>query len=343
MTVAGALPRREPDALQRSAAQRVFRTVGRNGVLARCHMQAEGGRACLLLIHGLAGDLGSPYVVGTADKAFAGGFHVVRVNGRNCGGTEALAAESYHGGTTEDVLAVARELVERDGVPRVYLVGFSLGGNVALKLAGELGDAPPEWLAGVATLSPCLDFSAAAERMNADGFGRFCQRRFLRSLRAIVRRRRALDGAPCTQEELASVRTIREFDDRFTAPLGGFAGVDDYYAHASGIGFVERVRVPALIVAARDDPLVPFGTLERGEVARNPWVQLLATERGGHVAFVGAEPARTRDGADPDRRWGENRLVQFCSELERRGARGPFSGRIRGPESAAGHPPHPLP
>ena len=156
---------------------------------------------------------------------------------------------------------------------------------------------------------------------SADAFGRLCQRRFLRTLRAIVRKRSELYGAPERRAEIDSARTIREFDDRFTAPQGGFAGVDDYYARASGIAFVERVRVPALIVAARDDPLVPFATLERGEVARNPWLRLVATERGGHVAFVGARPARTRAGADPDRRWGENRLVQFCTELERRGGR----------------------
>jgi predicted alpha/beta-fold hydrolase len=317
MTVAGALPRREPPALARSRSERVFSTVGKNRVLARCHFQRERERPCLLLVHGLVGDLSSPYVVGTAEKGFARGFHVVRANARNCGGTEALAEDSYHGGTTEDVLAVAQALA-REGVPRVYMVGFSLGGSMALKLAGELGAEAPAWLAGVAALSPCLDFAAAAERMNADAFGRLCQRRFLRALRGIVQRRSRLYGAVDAQADLARARTIREFDARYTAPLGGFDGVEDYYARASGIAFAHGVRVPTLLVAARDDPLVPFATLERPEIAGNPFLSVLATERGGHVAFVGARPSRTASGTDPDRRWGENRLVQFCAELERR-------------------------
>jgi predicted alpha/beta-fold hydrolase len=317
MTVAGALPRREPASL-RSGTERVFDTAGRNRVLARCHFQRERARPCLLLIHGLVGSLSSPYVVGTAEKGHARGFHVVRLNARNCGETEALAADSYHGGTTEDVLAVASELA-REGVPRVYLVGFSLGGSMALKLAGELGQDAPHWLAGVAALSPCLDFAAAAERMNADAFGRLCQRRFLRALRAIVQRRSRLYGPDHGALDLAEARTIRAFDARYTAPAGGFEGVDDYYARASGIAFAARVRVPALLVAARDDPLVPFSTLERPEIAGNPGLRVLATERGGHVAFVGARPSRTASGPDPDRRWGENRLVQFCEELERLG------------------------
>ena len=186
---------------------------------------------------------------------------------------------------------------------------------MVLKLAGELGDdAPPELIA-TASLSPCIDFGAAADRMNASAFGRACQRRFLRSLRGIVRRRKELFDPSLDLRGLDRIRTIRDFDDRYTAPMGRFDGVEHYYAEASGLRVVERVRVPSLLVAADDDPLVPTEVLDRPEV-RSP--------HGGHVAFLGAAPAVGGAGsADPDRRWGENRVVQFCVDRARaRGWRG---------------------
>jgi len=323
MTTVGGLRRREPDALRRTAVERVFDGEGRNRVTARCHLQARSDAPCVVLVHGLVGDLGSPYVVGTAAKAYAQGLHVVRLNARNCGGTEALAADSYHGGVTEDLRLVLVHLVEAMAMTRVYLVGFSLGGNMVLKLAGELGSGAPEELAGIATLSPCLDFGAAADRMNATAFGRACQRRFLVSLRQIVRRRKQLHDPGLDLRGIDAIRTIREFDDRYTAPMGGFDGVEHYYAEASAIRLMDRVRVPSLLVASRDDPLVPFEALESPAVRGNGALEVLATDRGGHVAFLGLRPARNGHYADGDRRWGENRMVQFCMHRERERGAGP--------------------
>jgi hypothetical protein len=316
MTLAGAQPRRAAPGFEASARERVFATTDGNRVLGLSHFQRDRARACLVLLHGLGGDVRSPYMVGTAEKAFARGLSVLRLNARNCGGTEHLARASYHGGTTEDLLCVAEELAA-EGFERIYPVGFSLGGNMAIKLAAELGERAPTWLAGVATLSPCLDFARAAQLMNAHVFGRACQRRFLRELRRIVERRMHLDGIAFDPRSVSRLRTLREFDERFTAPLGGFSGVEDYYARASAIAYAARVRVPTLIVAARDDPLVPFDTFERPEIARNPCFTLLSSSHGGHTAFLGREPASWKGGSDPDRRWGENRLVQYCLARER--------------------------
>jgi hypothetical protein len=318
MTLIGGLPRRETAALRASAVDRTFDGEDGNRVRARCHPQPRSDAPYVVLLHGLAGDHRSPYVVGTATKAFARGFQVVRLVARSCGGTEELALGSYHGGLTGDVLRVCATLAAERGA-RVYLVGFSIGANVVLKLAGELGPEAPAWLAGVATLSPCLDFGAAADRMGATAFGRFCERRFLGSLRTIVRRRRELHDPALDLDGIDAIRSIRAFDDRYTAPLAGFAGVEHYYAEASAIRLVERVRVPALLIAARDDPLVPFETLERPEVQANPWLRVLATDHGGHVAFLGSAAARAGGWTDPDLRWGENRLVQLCEWFERPG------------------------
>ena len=317
MTVAGSLPRRESGALATSGRERIFETVGGNRVQARCHPQERREAPCVILLHGLVSDLQAPYIVGTADKAFALGFHAVRLNARNCGGTEPLAVDSYHGGLTEDLRSVAEQLA-REGVGRIYLVGFSLGGNMALKLAAEVGERPPEWLGGVATLSPCVDFAASAAALDRGWFNRWCQRRFLRELRNILRRRpELLARAGLDPSDLPHLESLRAFDDRFTAPLGGFADVDDYYRRASAGPLLDRVRVPSLLVASRDDPLVPFATLERPEIRDNPWLRVLASARGGHTAFLGRRPPA--GGLDADRRWGEARLVRFCHALEHAG------------------------
>lgn len=321
MTFAGSLHRREPPALQQSGVERVFHTTGDNAVLARCHWHEDRDRPVMLLIHGLIGDLDSGYVIGTAEKAWARGFHVIRVNARSCGGTEELAADSYHGGLTEDVEAVAREVVAQDGVSRVYLVGYSLGGNMALKLAGELGEESPSWLAGTATMSPCLDLELSSATLGKSLFGRLCERRFLRELGLIVRRRKRLRDPALDIQGLESIRTLRAFDDRYTGPMGGFVDADDYYRQASAISFLPQVRVPSLLLAARDDPLVPFSTFERPEITRNPAVTVIATDRGGHTAHIGRSCSEHMGFVDTDRRWAENRLVQYCLLLEhQRGA-----------------------
>ena len=319
MTAAGALPRRLSRPLARALQPRVMQGEDGNRVLADTHFQPGGPAPCVLLAHGLVGSNDSPYVVGTAAKAFARGFHVVRLNARNCGGTEALAADAYHGGMTGDLRCVAEQLARRPDVTRIYLIGFSLGGNMALKLAAEYGDAPPDWLAGVATLSPCLDFGAAADAMNASAFGRLCQRRFLVGLHAILRRRTALHDPTLDLSAFRGVRTIREFDDRYTAPLSGFRDVEHYYREASAARLMSAVRVPSLLVAAEDDPLVPFETLRARAITDNRYLRVLGTARGGHVAFLGRDRARTGDFVDADRRWGENRLVQFCAGVEAQG------------------------
>ncbi len=319
-TFVGALPRSIPARLEATGVERVFDTVDGNRVLSSCHWQEERHeRPTLLLVHGLVGDWTSPYVLGTADKAFARGFNAVRINVRNCGGTEELAPGAYHGGMTDDLRAIGEELAERDGLTRIYVCGFSLGGNMALKLAGELGDDTPEWLRGVATMSPCIDFASSADCLDANLFNRMCQHRFVKGLKRIVRRRKELHQPEISLDGIESIRTVRDFDDRYTAPLAGFRNADDYYERASALPWIPRICVPVLIAAARDDSLVPFESFEREEVTGNPRVTLIAPDRGGHTAFIAREPARSASYADEDRRWGENRLVQYCLDLDARG------------------------
>jgi len=310
MTVAAALLPRRLGSFAASGQERTFVVDAETSLRAACHWHPDrASRGVLVLVHGLAGDAGAPYMLGTAAKAWGAGLHVVRLNMRNCGGTAALTRRHYHGGITEDLLAVCRELAEHDGIPRLHLAGFSLGGNHVLLLAARLGGGAPSWLRSIGTVCPCVDFDAAVRRIDGPGLlYRAYRRRFLAGLLEIARERARLDGEP-PDTALARCRGLRDFDARLTAPRNGFRDVDDYYRRASARARLGEIRVPALLVASRDDPLVPFETLGDRELRANHALRLLVTERGGHLGFL----ARRRE---PDRRWAESRLVEFASHAE---------------------------
>ena len=228
------------------------------------------------------------------------------MNFRNCGGTEHLTSTIYHGGLSADLGAVVKELIEKDHISRMLLVGFSLGGNLVLKLAGEYGDNPPREILGICAVSPSVDLSTSADLILKRSNWIYHQD-FVRRLKKRIRTNHKLYPEIYDITGLDDVHTLREFDDRFTARAHNFAGADDYYYRSSSIRVIDRIRIPALIIHAQDDPFIPFGPLSDPAVADNPYILLLAPEQGGHVAFLGAN----RNG-DEDRFWAENRVIEFC-------------------------------
>lgn len=273
-------------------------------LLARCRWHGDrADRVTLLLVHGLGGSADAPYVLGAARLAYRAGANVVRLNQRNCGGTEALTPTLYHSGMSSDLAAVVRELVERDGLSRILVAGFSMGGNLALKMAGEMGGEAPAALLGVCAVSPSLDLRETVRNLGRTP-NRPYQWNFVRGLRRLVVRKKELYPKLYDTRGLDRLRTVRDFDELYTAPHGGFASADDYYASSGALPFVPRIRVPTLIIHARDDPLVPCGPLLRPGVADNPHVVKATPPHGGHVAFVSAEKGR--------RFWAEERLADLC-------------------------------
>jgi len=276
-------------------------------LLARCRWQEDRTtRTTLVLVHGLGGSADAPYVLGAARLAYRAGANVVCLNQRNCGGTEHLTPTLYHSGMSGDLAAVVGELAGRDGLPRLFVAGFSMGGNLALKMAGEMGEAAPPALRGVCAVSPALDLRATTENLERPS-NRPYQWTFVRGLRGLVERKAALYPNLYDTRRLRRLRTVRDFDELYTAPHGGFAGADDYYERASALGFVPRIRVPTLVIQAQDDPLVPFASLRRAGVSANPSVVAATPTHGGHVAFVSAERG--------ERFWAEERLADFCRRL----------------------------
>jgi predicted alpha/beta-fold hydrolase len=293
---------------------RQFQTSADTAVVAACHWQPEPA-ACttLLLLHGLEGSSDAHYMRGIADKAFRAGMNVVRLNQRNCGGTEHLTPGLYHSGLTADPHAVVRELIDRDRLPAIVLAGYSMGGNVLLRLAGELGpDAPPQ-LKGVAAVSPVIDLEACVTAIEQPAQYIY-QWNFMRNLRASMRRKAAAFPGSFDLAPLARLRTIRGFDDAYTAPHHGFGDASNYYYQASALRVIDRIRIPALIISAADDPFVPPSIFDDPAVRSNPAIRVEILPHGGHCAFIGARGDGCEDGY-----WAESAIVSFASSFANAG------------------------
>ncbi len=310
MTIfAWARPRRFDDLP--APEERLFQVTEDTRVLAHCYWKPDRSTHPLLLaLHGLEGSSSAHYMRGLAAKGLRAGFNVVLLNQRNCGGTEHLGPGLYHSGLTHDADHVIRELARTDGIDRVVVAGYSLGGNLALKLAGDYGDAPPPQLRGVCAVSPVMDLGRCVDTLERRQNFPY-QWNFVRGLRARMRRKDQCHPGRFDLSPLSSIWTVRAFDDRYTAPYFGFAGATDYYHRASALRVVDRITVPALVITAADDPFVPPEPFRDPAVTGNPNITVLITEHGGHCAFV-AEAMGTSDGY-----WAEDRIIEFACGIVR--------------------------
>jgi predicted alpha/beta-fold hydrolase len=301
MTLAGNfLPRKNglPE-----AEECLFRVDAEAQVLCHCHWQANAeSHPTIIIVHGLEGSSLSQYVIGNADKAWAAGMNVIRMNMRTCGGTESLAPTLYHSGLSSDVGAVLRAVIEQKHVQRVGLIGYSMGGNLVLKLAGELGANAPRELKVIAAVSPAADLAASADAMHVGG-NRIYEWKFLLSLMRTFERKRKLFPDLYKKVERFPV-SIREFDDVITARYCGFAGAEDYYTRASAARVIDKITVPTLVIHATDDPFIRFLPETRAKIQANPHITLLEPAHGGHCAFL-AQPN------GDDGRWAERQIMHF--------------------------------
>lgn len=241
------------------------------------------GAPRLLLLHGLEGSARSGYIVELIRGAETRGWHVAALNFRSCSGEPNRLAHAYSSGDTKDPLTVLAKW-HAEGPAPTFAIGFSLGGNVLLKMLGESG-AQAQLTAAVAISVP-FDLQACVRAIDGgSGAFRLYMHRFLRTMKAkgLEKARRFPDQLDA--RAIAAVKTIQGIDETVTAPLYGFANAAAYYAECSSGPWVARIRTPTLLISAEDDPLAPAGLLP-DESRRNPQVQLLATAHGGHVGFV---------------------------------------------------------
>ncbi len=250
-------------------------------------LDAPAGAPRLLILHGLEGTARSHYAGGLLHEAERRGWAADLLIFRSCGDEPNRALRFYHSGETTDVDAVVRRLVSEDPTRPLIVAGVSLGGNVLLKWLGEQGASAPEQLQGAAAVSVPFDLARGSRYLDR-GFSRFYQAHFLRSLRRKAIGKSAHYPRSISPEVVLRARTLYEFDDLVTAPVHGFRDADDYYTRSSSLHYLARVRVPTLLLSARDDPFLPNVVLDEvREIANgNPSLHLEFVERGGHVGFV---------------------------------------------------------
>ena len=304
MTIAAAFVPRKFDLPP--AEDRLFQVDPESRILGRCHWQPGKRRdtPVIVILHGLEGSSDSNYVWGIAEKAFRRDFHAVRLNQRNCGGTEALTPTFYNSGMSGDYRAVLEELSNGDGFEQIFFAGYSMGGNLVTKMAGEFGDAAPKALRGVCVVCPAMDLGACADALQLRA-NFFYQRHFVKGLMARYARKAELFPERYPKNGFGVVRSVREFDDKITAPQFGYRDGQDYYEAVGAKKVVAQVRVPMLMVTAQDDPFVPYELFVRANPGRNSSIRFVTPEYGGHCGFIS-----NRSGVE--RFWAEQRIVEFC-------------------------------
>jgi predicted alpha/beta-fold hydrolase len=281
------------------------------GVRVRCECNWQPQRKnalTVIAVHGLEGSSDSQYLRGIAQKALALGMNIVRMNQRNCGGTDAIAPTLYHSGLSSDVGAVAQALVASEGVTRIALAGYSMGGNLVLKLAGEWGNRHPE-LEAVAAVCPALDLAASADALNEPA-NRLYEMHFVRRLKQRLARKAKLFPEHFNVAAANGATSVRLFDNQVTAPFSGFRDADDYYARAAASNVVEQIAVPTMIVYAADDPFVRIRPETRAKILANGKISYVETAHGGHCAFMA-----TPNGYDGY--WAERQIVNFLRFADR--------------------------
>jgi len=307
MTIAAAFVPRHFDIPP--AEERLFQVDPESRILGHCHWQ-PGNRKdspVIVIVHGLEGSSDSNYMRGIAEKAFHRGFHAVRLNQRNCGGTEALTPTLYNSGMSADYRAVLEELSNVDGLQQIFFAGYSMGGNLVTKMAGEIGAAVPPALRGVCTVCPAIDLAACADALERwDNYAYQC--RFVTGLMSRYARKQQLFPQRYKLNGLRPIRTVRQFDDFITAPCFGYRDAQDYYDHVGAKRVTSQVRVPFLFIAAQDDPFVPYSCFLAAKINENSAMRFVAPKHGGHCGFISNQ-------SGPERFWAEQRVVDFCDAL----------------------------
>ncbi len=293
-----------------AAEERLVEVASGVNVRCWCYWKQDRARAMtLIVVHGLEGSSESQYMMGVARNGLAAEMNVILMNQRNCGGMDHCAPTLYNSSLSADVAAVAKHVVERDRISRFALVGFSMGGNLVLKCAGEWGGNPPPQFKAVAAVCPAMDLAPSADALHAPA-NRIYEWYFLWQLFRRMRKKAKFFPGHFDLQRLRGVTSLRLFDDQVTAHYCGFTGADDYYARAAAANVVDKIAVPGLIIHAANDPFIRVQPDTLKKIAANPNLTYIETADGGHCAFVGEA-----DGNGYDGHWAEREVVEFVKHV----------------------------
>ncbi|HVT97934.1 MAG TPA: alpha/beta fold hydrolase, partial [Acidobacteriaceae bacterium] len=219
-----------------------------------------------------------------------------------------LSPTIYHSGRSGDVGRVVETIIREQGLEAVALVGYSMGGNLVLRWAGEVSGNPPKELKAVVGVSPLMDLAASSAALHRPQ-NRLYERHFLRSMLARVRRRIVMYPRIYADAQVDRIHSMRDFDEYIVARYGGFADADDYYYSVASSKYAAKLRIPTLVVHSDDDPFIRFLPATRTALIENPWVTFIETQHGGHCAFIAPATVPGDDG-----RWAEATLLRFLTQ-----------------------------
>lgn len=308
--IPGFLPRKNLANFKKSGTPRLFRVNNDAEVLGYCHFQKDSDKPTLIVLHGLEGSSESSHVLGIGYKAFHEGFSVVRLNMRNCGGTMQYSTTLYNAGMWHDLRAVMKSLHKEDRIENFALAGYSLGGNLILNACARHDASLKFNIKGACAVSPAIDLANAVRAIERPE-NRIYQDWFLRTLKRKIVEKSKQHPDIYDPSALKDVLTIRQFDDVFTAPHGGYGNADRYYREASSYAYLKHIKIPTLIISAEDDPLVPIDCFSEVQNL-SPFIELLITKFGGHGGFL---QSQTETDSSFDHFWAENRVVAFLREV----------------------------
>jgi predicted alpha/beta-fold hydrolase len=307
MTIAPAIWPRKLLPLKIQSQQRVFQVSADSFVLTHCHWQHNSKNSpTIIILHGLEGSANSLHVIGLTAKALELGYNVIRMNMRNCGGSIHLSPSLYNAGLSADVISVINELHTSDKLEKIFLAGFSLGGNIVLKTAAELSQNSNCKIIAVAAVSPSIDLHAAIDAIELPK-NKFYEQWFLRTLKDKIKQKAKLYPDFYDTKPLRTIRRLREFDNIYTAPFGGYGNANNYYKKASALPLIKNIKIPTLVIASEDDPIVPFSSFQSKDFYCSQ-MTFIPTKFGGHASFIQAtkEPEQLFDCF-----WAENRILEF--------------------------------
>lgn len=273
-----------------------------------CYWQInKKDKTTIILIHGIGGSSREPYILRFVKKAFKMGYNVVALNLRSCGGTESISKRLYNAGDSNDILYLIKELTNRDKLKKFFILGISLGGNVCLKLAGELQYNNLKSILGIAAISPLVNLNSAEKNIDDESRNRFYKKHILKSLKnIIIKKHRHFPEYDVTN--LKKISSIKEFDKSYHVDIGEFKSVNFYYKNTSAKYYLKNIKLPTLIIHSKDDPIIPVKDIESIRSEKN--IILLISKYGGHAGFIGDEQY-----GDSDKYWAENRILEFFDYL----------------------------
>ncbi|MDH5398247.1 MAG: alpha/beta fold hydrolase [Cyclobacteriaceae bacterium] len=268
----------------------------------------NGSHKAVILSHGLEGNSQRPYMIGMAKIFYSHGYDTINWNFRGCSGEINKQLRFYHSGATDDLDTVVRHVISTGKYDQINLIGFSLGGNLTLKYLGEQGEQAKELLSRAVAISAPLHLSDSCQAISSLENSLY-EKQFLKELKQKVAQKAKLHPNELDISALENINTLWDFDNQYTAPLHGFKDAEDYYRKCSSLWSLKNIRIPTLIINAKNDTFLSASCFPVKELDDNPWVELDITAQGGHVGFAATD--------DDGHYWSEKRALEFVESSNR--------------------------